>query len=95
MVLYTHLEVAHVDTVKSDESCVQADICLSEGGASEVALMGQDLLDPVKGGEHLSHCLVVGLLLGRKARTIHSIVDVPNVCTADSHQVYHIFSKFI
>ena len=96
MVLYTHLEVAHVDTVKSDESCVQADICLSEGGAGEIALPGQDLLDPVEGCKHLPHRLVVGLLLGRETRTIHSIVDVPNnVCMADSHQVYHIFSKFI
>ena len=87
--MYTHLEVAHVDTVKSDESCVQADICLGEGGAGEVALTGQDLLDPVEGREHLPHRLVVGLLLGRKTRAIHSIVDVPNKCMADSHQVYH------
>ena len=95
--MYTHLEVAHVDTVKSDESCVQADICLGEGGAGEVALTGQDLLDPVEGGKHLPHCLVVGLLLGRKTRAIHSIVDVPSECMADSRQVYHnniIFRKY-
>ena len=79
--------MANIDTVKSDEGCVQTDVRLGEGGASEVALTGQDLLDPVESGKHLPHCLVVGLLLGRKSGTIHSIVDVPNMaaCTADSH----------
>ena len=72
--------MAHVDTVKSDESCVQADVRLGEGGASEVALTGQDLLDSVEGSEHFPHRLVVGLLLGCKTRAIYSIVDVPNEC---------------
>lgn len=73
----TDLEVANVDTVKSDESRVQTDICLGEGRASEVALTGENLLDPIESGKDFSHSLVIGLLLGRKTRTVHSIVDVP------------------
>lgn len=69
--------MANVDTVESDESCVQTDIRFGEGGASEVALTGQDLLDSVESGKHLPHCLVVGLLLGGKTSTVDSIVDVP------------------
>ena len=83
----THLKVANIDTVKSDESCEQTDIRLGEGGASEVALTGQNLFNPVKSSKHFSHCFVVGLLLGRKTSTIHPIVDVPNM--------YSVYGRFI
>ena len=76
--LATDLEVANIDTVKSNESCIQTDVRLGEGGASEVALTGEDLLHSIESSEHLPHCLVVGLLLGGKSSTVHSIVDIPN-----------------
>ena len=72
-----HLEVAHIDHVKSDQSGIQPDVCLRELVSSEVACVGQDLLHSVQSSKHLPHCLVIRLLLCGKASTIHSIIDAP------------------
>ena len=38
------LEVAHINWVKPNQSCVQTHICLCDGGASKIALKRQDVL---------------------------------------------------
>ena len=75
--------MAHIDTVESNESRVETDVCLGEGGASEVALTRQDVLHPIESGKHFSHGLVVGLLLCGKTSAVHSIVDVSVACKVD------------
>ena len=73
----TYFEVTNIDHVKSDESGVQTHVSLSEGGASEVALTGEDLFRSIESSKQFPHSFVVGFLLGCKTSTIHSIVDIP------------------
>ena len=73
----TYFENTNIDHVKADKSRVQTHICLCEGGASEVALMGEDLFHSIESSKHLSYSFVVSPLLCCKTSTVHSIVDIP------------------
>ena len=74
-----YLKGADVHRVEAGQSGVEPDVGQSQLRASQVAVAREDPLHPVQGSKHLTHGLVIGLLLRGEAGSVDSVVDVAAV----------------